>query len=48
MGREVVDLEVKLAKTVSKRKEVGLENESLSSKLNKLTELSDGKIKEMT
>ena len=48
MGREVVDLEVHLAKTVSKRKEVGLENDSLSSKLEKLSELSDGKIHDMT
>jgi hypothetical protein len=48
MGREVVDLEVRLAKVVSKRKEVGLENDSISSKLDKLADLSDGKIHEMT
>jgi hypothetical protein len=48
MGREVVDLEVNLAKTVSKRKEVGLENDSLAMKLDKLTNMSESKIEEMT
>jgi hypothetical protein len=48
INREVVDLEVGLAKVVSKRKEVGLENDSLNSKLEKMTKLSLGKIEEMS
>lgn len=45
--REIVDQEVELAKVVSVRKQVGLENETLRMKLAKLTDLSDSKILEL-
>jgi len=47
VGREIVDQEVELAKVVSVRKQVGLENEALRMKLAKLTDLSDSKILEL-